>query len=54
MKKRILIMSAGAGTGHIKAAEALEKSLAFGATTSRRASQFSFFDSIRVGKKQIT
>jgi len=28
MKKRILIMSAGAGTGHIKAAEALEKSFA--------------------------
>lgn len=28
MKKRVLIMSAGAGTGHIKAAEALEKSFA--------------------------
>jgi processive 1,2-diacylglycerol beta-glucosyltransferase len=28
MKKKILIMSAGAGTGHIKAAEALEKSFA--------------------------
>jgi hypothetical protein len=32
----------------------LAASLAFGATTSLRASQFSFFDSIRVGKKQIT
>lgn len=28
MKKRVLIMSAGAGTGHIKAAEALEKTFA--------------------------
>ncbi|MGJ0490898.1 MGDG synthase family glycosyltransferase, partial [Methylobacter sp.] len=28
MKKRVLIISAGAGTGHIKAAEALEKSFA--------------------------
>jgi len=28
MKKRVLIMSAGAGAGHIKAAEALEKSFA--------------------------
>jgi processive 1,2-diacylglycerol beta-glucosyltransferase len=28
MKKRVLIMSVGAGTGHIKAAEALEKSFA--------------------------
>jgi processive 1,2-diacylglycerol beta-glucosyltransferase len=28
MKKRVLIMSAGVGTGHIKAAEALEKSFA--------------------------
>jgi processive 1,2-diacylglycerol beta-glucosyltransferase len=28
LKKRVLIMSAGAGTGHIKAAEALEKSFA--------------------------
>jgi len=28
IKKRVLIMSAGAGTGHIKAAEALEKSFA--------------------------
>ncbi len=28
MKKRVLIMSAGIGTGHIKAAEALEKSFA--------------------------
>lgn len=28
MKKRVLIMSAGAGTGHIKAASALEKSFA--------------------------
>ena len=28
MKKRVLIMSAGAGNGHIKAAAALEKSFA--------------------------
>jgi len=28
MKKRVLIMSAGAGTGHIRAAEALELSFA--------------------------
>ncbi len=34
--------------------KAIAQSLAFGATTSLRANQFSFFDSIRVGKKQMT